>query len=137
MWFDSSSNGEDTSENPMRVVEEEKLVLSARVRESVDRKVRAEQVEKNEDSDTQKKSRELGRKRQRKFPDDDDVISTWQKAIEDFRGKDNQRGDRFREHNMLNIQTTIEKIEKIVEVHRLRFSNQVVDVRLSRNDKCL
>ena len=32
---------------------------------------------------------------------------------------------------------TIEKIEKIVEVHQLQFSYQVVDVELSRNDECL
>ena len=32
---------------------------------------------------------------------------------------------------------TIENIEKIVEVHQLQFSYQVVNVRLSRNDECL
>ena len=31
----------------------------------------------------------------------------------------------------------IEKVEKIVVVHHLRFSYQVVDVELSRNDECL
>ena len=36
---------------------------------------------------------------------------------------------------MLNIQMTIDKIEKTVEVHQLQFSYQVVDVQLSRNDE--
>ena len=31
----------------------------------------------------------------------------------------------------------IEKVEKIVEVHQLQFSYQVVDVQLSRNGECL
>ena len=31
----------------------------------------------------------------------------------------------------------IEKIEKIVEVHHLQFSYQVVDVQSCRNDRCL
>ena len=36
-----------------------------------------------------------------------------------------------------NIQMSVEKVEKIVEVHQLQFLYQVVDVQLSRTDECL
>ena len=34
-----------------------------------------------------------------------------------------------------NIQMSVEKVEKIVEVHQLQFSYQVVDVQMSRNEE--
>ena len=55
--FNCSSNGEEESENPMRVITLEELVLNYRVGESGDRSVRAgkvlQQAETNEDSATQ------------------------------------------------------------------------------------
>ena len=54
------------SETSMRVIKVEKLVLDVRVGERCDRSVRdkvLQQAEKNEDSATQKKSRESGRRR--------------------------------------------------------------------------
>ena len=80
--------GNDASENLMRAVEVEKLVANARVGESGDRSVRDEkafQQAERKDSVTQKVSevrKEIGRS-----PDDDEVISTLRKAIEDFRKK--------------------------------------------------
>ena len=77
------------------------------------------------------------RRRNEKSPDGDEVISTVLKAIEGLQAKDHQGGDQFHEYDVSNIQMTIGKIEKTVEVHQLQFSYQVVDVQLSRNDGCL
>ena len=76
----------DAYENPMRVVRVEKLVLNVRAGASGDRLVRAEKALQQAERRIQshRKSRKSGR-REEKSPDDDEVISTLQKAIEVFR----------------------------------------------------
>ena len=75
--------GKDASENPMQVVKVGGLVLNVRVGESRDRSVRAEKTLQKAESRIQshRKSRKSGR-REEKSPDDDEVFSTLQKAIE-------------------------------------------------------
>ena len=51
--------------------------------------------------------------------------------------KDRQGGDQFHEYGVPNIQITIEKIEKTVEVDQLQFSYQKVVEQLSCEDKRL
>ena len=129
--------GKDASENPMRLVKVEKLVLNARVVKVVtDQFALRRRCSRLKEGFSHTES--LGvRKERGKSPDDDEVISTLQKAIESLQEKDHQGGDRFHQHNVPNIQMTMEKIEKTVEVHQLQFSYQAVDVQLSRNDECL
>ena len=70
----------------MRVIKVEKLVLNVRVGKSGDRSVRVEKVlqqaEMNEDSATESLGSQEEEGRENLSPDDDEVISTLQKAIE-------------------------------------------------------
>ena len=75
----------DTSENPMRAVKVEKVLLNARVGECGDRLVRAKKALQQAERMIQshRKSRKSGRRGQ--SPDDDEVTSTSKKAMEVFR----------------------------------------------------
>ena len=90
--------GKDASENSMRIVKVEQLVLNVRVGASGDRSALAEKESQQAERKIQshRKSRKSGR-RGRTSPDDDEVISTLRKAIQVSRKRTIKGGDRFDE----------------------------------------
>ena len=108
----------------MRVVKVAKLMLNARVGESGDRSVHAEKTSQRAEGGGSVAQKSLGvRKERGKPPDDDEVISTLQKAIEVFRKSTVEEVTSFTNMACRNVQVTIDKIEK---------TYQVVHVQLSR-----